>query len=178
MKSENKSTSDRERTEAILKMPKLYENKSKHAKNIADMQLDFANEYNHEQQLDLAEVMTAFVDLNSSKIWSDETLKEKKWEIKGNSSYFRVVKQGSILVYLTFHIFSIFVILVSAVIRQSILSMGYVAIIIMKLKDGAEVLEQRNINQNKKQEFLEEEIENLRYDRAKNKELDSENITG
>jgi hypothetical protein len=56
--------------------------------------------------------------------------------------------------------------------------MGYVAIIIMKLKDGAEVLEQRNINQNKKQEFLEEEIENLRYDRAKNKELDSENITG
>jgi len=115
--------------------------------------------------------MAAFVDLSSSKIWSDETLKEKKWEIKGNSSYFRIVKQGSILVYLTFHIFSIFVVLVSAVIRQSILSMGYVIIIIMKLKDGAEVLEQRNINQNKKQEELEEDIENLRNEKVIKKDM-------
>jgi hypothetical protein len=42
------------------------------------MQFEFANKYNNEQQLDLTEVMTAFVDLNNSKIWSDETLKEKK----------------------------------------------------------------------------------------------------
>jgi len=35
-------------------MVKLYEDKASHAKNIADMQLAFAHEYNHEQQLDLA----------------------------------------------------------------------------------------------------------------------------
>jgi hypothetical protein len=61
-----------------MNMPILHSKKSEHAKNIAKMQFEFANKYNNEQQLDLTEVMTAFVDLNNSKIWSDETLKEKK----------------------------------------------------------------------------------------------------
>jgi len=35
-------------------MVKLYEDKDSHAKNIANQQLAFAHDYNHEQQLDLA----------------------------------------------------------------------------------------------------------------------------
>ena len=37
-------------------------------------------------------VLTNYVDIKFQDIWSDEYLKEKKGEIKRNSSYFRIVK--------------------------------------------------------------------------------------
>lgn len=130
-------------------------------------QLAFAAQYNGPNQINLTDVMTNFVDLNSRQIWSDEALKEKKWEIKDNSSYFRVVKQGSVLVYLTFHIFTIFVILLSAMIRQSMISVGYVLILLPRMKDGAEVLQQRNLNQSRKQKELENDIAEITEDKEK-----------
>jgi len=54
--------------------------------------------------------------------------------------YFRIVKNGSIAVYLAFHIFTIFLVLLMAVLRKSLISFGYVAILIPHMKDGAEVL--------------------------------------
>ena len=96
--------------------------------------------YNEINKLDLNYHLTTYVDLKYTPIWSDEFLKEKKWEIKDNSKYFRIVKSGSILVYLTHHVFMIFVILLAATLRQSLIALGYVFILLPRIKDGAEVL--------------------------------------
>jgi hypothetical protein len=86
-------------------------------------------------------------------------LKEKKREIKNNSVYFRLVKRGSVLIYLTFHIITILVILLMSVTRESILSLGYILILLPSIKDGAEVLKQRELKielavKNKKEEII------------------------
>lgn len=86
-------------------------------------------------------------------------MKEKKWEIKDNSNYFRIVKQGSLLVYLTFHIFTIFVILVSCILKKSVLSFGYILILLPKLRSGSSVLEQREMVRARKKDELEAEID-------------------
>lgn len=80
-------------------------------------QYEFALQYNNENSKDLNYTLTNYVDIKYQDIWSEEYLKEKKGEIKRNSSYFRIVKQGSQLVYLTFHIFTIFTVLLMATLR-------------------------------------------------------------
>jgi hypothetical protein len=85
------------------------------------------------------------VDLKYQAIWAEELIKEKKWEIKKNCLYFRLVKQGSQLIYITFHIFTIFVILLMAAMRQSFWAAIYVFMLLPRMKDGAEVLKQRDI---------------------------------
>jgi len=85
-------------------------------------------------------------------------LKDKKWEIKDNSNYFRIVKQGSMLVYLTFHIFSIFTILLASILKRSVLSLGYIIILLPKIRSGMSVLEQREIAQFEKKRGLENDI--------------------
>jgi len=67
-------------------------------------------------------------------------MKEKKWEIKKNCIYFRLVKQGSQLIYITFHIATILGVLLMAAMRQSLFAVMYVIILLPKMKDGAEVL--------------------------------------
>jgi len=91
-------------------------------------------------------MLTNLVDLKYDNIWADEFLKKKKQEFKDNSVYYRLVKQGSQLVYVTFHIFTIFIVMLMACMRQSLISFGYLLILIPRVKDGAEVLEQRNMN--------------------------------
>ena len=76
-------------------------------------------------------------------------MKEKKWEIKKNCVYFRLVKQGSQLVYISFHILTILLVLLMAAMRQSFFAVIYVIILLPKMKDGAEVLKQRDIQQGK-----------------------------
>jgi len=90
--------------------------------------------------------LTTYVDLKYPTIFSEDFLKKKKWEIKENSVYFRLVKQGSQLVYVSFHIVTIFIVLLMATMRQSLISLGYVLILLPRMKDGSEVLDQRNIN--------------------------------
>ena len=46
------------------------------------------------------------------------------------------------------------IILLMATMRQSLLSLGYVFILLLKMKDAAEVLNQRSIQQNKKTEEI------------------------
>jgi len=75
--------------------------------------------------------------------------------MKESSVYFRIVKQGSIIVYLCFHVFTILFILLMAVLRQSFVSLGYVLMILPHLKDGADVLRQNLLGQNKAQIELE-----------------------
>ena len=99
-------------------------------------------------------------------------MKEKKRELKTSSSYYRIVKQGSVLVYLSFHIFTIFIILLMATMRQSILSLGYVFILLPKIKDAAEVLNLRDIAQSKKTSDLKSKIIELE---AEVKEMKVEN---
>ena len=84
--------------------------------------------------------LTTYVDLKYQDIWAEETLKKIKNEFKHNSSYFRLVKQGSMLVYITFHIFTIAVLLMAGALRQSFLGMGYAVLLLPRFKDGAEVL--------------------------------------
>jgi hypothetical protein len=91
-------------------------------------------------------------------MWSEERVKDRKWEIKDNSNYFRIVKQGSMLVYLTFHIFSIFTILLSSIVKKSLLSLGYIIILLPKIRSGTSVLEQREITQFQKKDELENGI--------------------
>ena len=86
----------------------------------------------------------------------------KKREIKSNSTYFRIVKQGSVFVYLTFHIITIFIILLMAVMRQSLFSIGYVLLLVPRFKDAAEVLDQRAIQQIKSKGQIIKDIESLK----------------
>ena len=108
-------------------------------------QFNFALDYRKYTKISLNYYLTNYADLKYTKVWSDEFLKEIKGEIKQNSIYYRLVKQGSVLTYLTFHIFTIFVILLMATMRQSILSLVYVVVLLLRLKNGSEVLNQRDI---------------------------------
>jgi hypothetical protein len=127
----------------------------------ADSQFKFAKKYNVENRKDLNYILTNYVDLKYQEIWSEQFLKEKKREMKFNSAYYRIVKQGSVLVYITFHIFTIFIILLMATMRQSILSLGYVFILLPRMKDGAEVLNQRSIQLSKRKSELEQKIKSV-----------------
>jgi hypothetical protein len=109
--------------------------------DLAKTQYNLACEYGDPKQINLTDILTNYVDLKSKLIWTDDRLKEKKWEIKDNSNYFRMVKQGSMLVYLTFHIFTIFIILISSILKKSLLSLGYIIILVPKLGSGTTVLE-------------------------------------
>ena len=71
-----------------------------------------------------------------------------------NSMYFRIVKQGSQLVYISFHIITILIVLLMAAMRQSVFGIVYVIILLPRMKDGAEVLKQRDIQQGKELEDL------------------------
>ena len=48
-----------------------------------------------------------------------------------------------------------------ATMRQSLLSLGYVFILLLKMKDAAEVLNQRSIQQNKKTQEIKLKIKDL-----------------
>jgi hypothetical protein len=61
--------------------------------------------------------MTSYIDMKYPTIWAADFIKKKKWEIKENSLYFRLVKQGSVLVYLSFHIVMIFIVLLMSILR-------------------------------------------------------------
>lgn len=94
-------------------------------------------------------MLVNWLELKYDKVWSNDLMREKKLELKEQSFYFRAVKQGSVAVYLTFHIFLIFTILMIATVRRSIISFMYVIILLPRMKDGAEVLAQRDQNQGK-----------------------------
>lgn len=64
-------------------------------------------------------------------------------ELKRQSNYYRLVKQGSLLVYLTFHMLTITIVLVASTVRQSLIGFLYVLVILPHLKSAAEVLSQR-----------------------------------
>jgi len=81
-----------------------------------------------------------WVDLKFDEIWSDDYLKVKKWELKEQNVYFRMVKQGSVLVYISNHVFTILIVLLMAVLRQSLISIGYVFILLPRIREGSEVL--------------------------------------
>jgi hypothetical protein len=48
-----------------------------------------------------------------------------------------------------------------ATMRQSLISLGYVFILLPRMKDGSEVLNQRNIHQNKSKDELQEKVDAL-----------------
>jgi uncharacterized protein YlxW (UPF0749 family) len=108
--------------------------------------------------VDLNYILTNYVDLKYTAIWSAEFLKEIKWEIKRQSLYFRLVKQGSVFIYLSFHVFTILVILFMAVLRQSYMSFGYVFLILPRVREGAHVLKQNLIELDKEIITLETSI--------------------
>lgn len=90
--------------------------------------------------------------------------------MKQLSPYFRLVKKGSILVYLTFHLFTIFLILLTVTIRQSLLAFVYAIIILPFLKASAEVLTQRLFAQESQRFIIEGEIHEV--NRAMNEKLE------
>ena len=60
-----------------------------------------------------------------------------------------------------------------ATVRQSILSFGYVVILLPRIKDGAEVLNQRSIQQSRKKLELEQKIKSAL---VKYQELDDDEV--
>lgn len=107
---------------------------------LAERQFAIAEKYNKMTRVNLTDVLVAYVDLKFEKVWSDELCRKKKWEMKEQDLYFRLVKQGSQLVYISFHVVTIMVVMLMAVLRQSFLAIGYVLILLPRIKDGAEVL--------------------------------------
>jgi hypothetical protein len=96
----------------------------------------------HTGHIDLNDILVNWVDLKYNQIWSDEYCRKKKWELKNQSFYFRAVKQGSVLIYLSFHVITILIVLLMATLRGSIIALGYVLILLPRIKDGSEVLNQ------------------------------------
>lgn len=135
---------------------------SKDQIKLANSQYKFAQEYNKHNNIDLNYHLTNYVDIKYQTIWGEEFMKEKKWEIKKNCVYFRLVKQGSQLVYISFHIFTILLVLLMAAMRQSLFAVVYVLILLPKMKDGSDVLKQRDIQQGKEIEDLDNEIEDIK----------------
>jgi hypothetical protein len=128
---------------------------------MAEEQYKFALEYKDQNRVDLNYMLTNYVDLKYEEIWSLEFLKKTKQEFKDLSPYYRIVKQGSQLVYISFHIFTIFVVLLMGCMRQSLISFGYMLILLPHIKNGAEVLNQREMMKFNNLEKLEDEIEQL-----------------
>ena len=122
---------------------------------------EFAIEYHTFNKIDLNYILTNYIDLKYDQIWSEDFLKKKKQEIKDNSPYYRIVKQGSQLTYISFHVFTIFLVLLMATMRQSLISLGYVFILLPRMKDGSEVLDQRDIHQNKSKDNLQDEVDQM-----------------
>lgn len=85
-------------------------------------------------------MLVNWLELKFDRVWSNDLLREKKWELKEECFYFRAVKQGSVMVYLSFHIVLCFIIMVMATVRRSLISFGYIAILLPRMKDGSEVL--------------------------------------
>jgi len=85
--------------------------------DLAKKQYDLAESFNKDTQIDLNDILVNYVDLKYDQIWSDEYCRKKKWELKNESFYFRTVKQGSVLVYLSFHVATILIVLLMAVLR-------------------------------------------------------------
>jgi len=71
-----------------------------------------------------------YCELKFNELWSQENVRARKWELKQKNFYFRLVKQGSMLIYLSSHIFVLFVILMMSTIRQSIIGFLYIFFII------------------------------------------------
>lgn len=69
------------------------------------------------QKMNLNYLLISYVDMKGEQIWSTDNCKATKRELKEQSLYFRLVKQGSQLVYFSFHIFMVFVILMMATLR-------------------------------------------------------------
>ena len=90
-------------------------------------------------------------------------MKRVKKEFKQQSVYFRLVKQGSVLIYLCFHIFTILIVLFMATLRQSIIALGYVLIVISTFTIASDVLMQRNFHQDKYLDELKKRIEKLEF---------------
>lgn len=65
---------------------------SKDQIKLANSQYKFAMEYNKNNEIDLNYHLTNYVDIKYQTIWGEEFMKEKKWEIKKNCVYFRLVK--------------------------------------------------------------------------------------
>lgn len=84
----------------------------------------------HECEKDLNYQLVNYCELKYNEIWSNENIRQRKWELKQRDFYFRLVKQGSMLVYLSSHIFVLFVILMMSTIRQSLIALFYVFFII------------------------------------------------
>jgi uncharacterized membrane protein len=110
--------------------------------------------YKKETHQDMNDLLINYVDLKYTEIWSDEFLKKKKCDLKEQNFYFRAVKQGSQVIYLSFHVFTILIILFMATMRQSFIGLVYVFILLPRIKDGSEVLQQSTLSQNKKAESL------------------------
>lgn len=66
--------------------------------------------------------------------------KERLKELKYKSHYYQIIMNGSVLLYTTWHIFTIMMICVSALCRRSVLSTFYVISLLPYIKDSADVL--------------------------------------
>ena len=111
-------------------------------KSLANRQLLRGLAYAREARQDMNDVLVNYIDLKYTEIWSDEFCKKKKWDLKEQNFYFRAVKQGSQVVYLSFHVATILIVMFMAVLRQSFIALIYVLILLPRVKDGSEVLQQ------------------------------------
>lgn len=118
----------------------------------------------------------AYVDLRNIGLWNDKKCREKKQELKRQSNYFRLVKRGSLLIYLIFHVFTIMVILLMATVRASIISFIYVLILMPHFGTAAEVLTMRLFAQESSRVELEAEVARLEEETlpALHNEIDTE----
>jgi ABC-type transport system involved in multi-copper enzyme maturation permease subunit len=88
-------------------------------------------------------------------MWSTDLARTKKQELKMRNPYYRIVKQGSQAVYLTFHVTTILAIMLSTLLRRSFIAILYVFILLPHLRTATDVFAMALFSQEKKRKQLE-----------------------
>jgi hypothetical protein len=95
-----------------------------------------------ERPLDIEKKLAEYHAFMTAKYSQEKcyNIKDRLKELKSKSHYYQLIKNGSVLLYTTWHIFTIMMICVSALCRRSVLSTFYVISLLPYIKDSADVL--------------------------------------
>lgn len=111
---------------------------------VSKMRVDLMK-HNLQRFISLDSFLVNYIDLKYNEIWSIPFMKKIKNQLKQQNIYYNIVKSGSQVIYLLYHINTICLILLLSIMRQSLVSVIYIIVIIWKIMFNSEdALKQRS----------------------------------
>ena len=100
-------------------------------------------EVNIEKQINFNKKLEEYTELMNYKYpaeFNHRSKSKRLCELKDQCSFYIITKNAPILIFTTWHIFTMFVILLMALCRRSLISLGYVVALLPYLRDSRSVL--------------------------------------